>query len=205
MNSSVAHVLARGVTGLVNNERITSQRRAARSASTASDQSLPPACPTDAGQARSTTERRLHGARKLYGAEPKHRRNGWAQRSHPVAKPARRKRAGAACAKAADLFPQVSDVGAAIDVWMAGMYHRRPILDPNLDRVGVGYARLPSGMLTAALRFENATRGGDNWPVAYPSEGQKDVALKYGWRRSFRRSLGAAWCAYASCAKRWMC
>jgi hypothetical protein len=30
----------------------------------------------------------------------------------------------------------------AIDVWMAGMYHRRPMLDPQLERIGVGYARL---------------------------------------------------------------
>jgi hypothetical protein len=35
-------------------------------------------------------------------------------------------------------------------------------------------------MLTAALRFENARRGGGNWPVEYPAEGQKDVPLKYG-------------------------
>ena len=52
----------------------------------------------------------------------------------------------------------VSDLGVAIDGWMAGMYHRRPMLDPQLERIGIGYARLPDGMLTAALRFENATR-----------------------------------------------
>ena len=67
--------------------------------------------------------------------------------------------AGAACAKAADLFLGVSDLGVAIDEWMAGMYHRRPMLDPNLERIGIGYARLPDGMLTAALRFENAREG----------------------------------------------
>jgi hypothetical protein len=63
---------------------------------------------------------------------------------------------------------------------MAGMYHRRPILDPNLERIGIGYARLPDGMLTAALRFENATRRGGNWPVAYPADKQKDAPLDYG-------------------------
>ena len=42
--------------------------------------------------------------------------------------------AGAACAKAADLFPGVSDLGVAIDAWMAGMYHRRPMLDPQHAR-----------------------------------------------------------------------
>ena len=36
--------------------------------------------------------------------------------------------AGAACAKAADLFPKVADLRIAIDGWMAGMYHRRPCL-----------------------------------------------------------------------------
>ena len=85
--------------------------------------------------------------------------------------------AGAACAKAADLFLGVSDLGVAIDVWMAGMYHRRPM---QLERIGVGYARLPDGMLTAALRFENATRRGGNWPVAYPADKQADVPLDYG-------------------------
>ena len=88
--------------------------------------------------------------------------------------------AGAACAKAADLYPRVSDLGVAIDAWMAGMYHRRPMLDPQLERIGVGYARLPDGMLTAALKFENATRKGGTWPVAYPADKQRDVPLDYG-------------------------
>src|SRR4051812_47306649 len=33
-------------------------------------------------------------------------------------------RAGADCGKNADLFPGVSDLGTAIDGWMAGIYHR---------------------------------------------------------------------------------
>jgi hypothetical protein len=88
--------------------------------------------------------------------------------------------AGAACAKAADLFVGVSDLGVAIDEWMAGMYHRRPMLDPQLERIGIGYARLPDGMLAAALRFENATRRGGKWPVAYPVDKQADIPLDYG-------------------------
>jgi Cysteine-rich secretory protein family len=87
---------------------------------------------------------------------------------------------GAACAKAADLFPRVSDLRVAIEGWMAGMYHRRPMLDPQLERIGVGYARLPDGMLTAALRFENVARRNNNWPVAYPADEQIDVPLYYG-------------------------
>ena len=88
--------------------------------------------------------------------------------------------AGAACAKAADLIPKVADLRVAIDGWMAGMYHRRPMLDPQLDRIGVGYARLPDGKLTAALRFENVVRRTGNWPVAYPADKQTDVPLNYG-------------------------
>src|SRR6516162_8123755 len=102
--------------------------------------------------------------------------NPHTQRSHLPGASA----AGAACAKAADLFIGVSDLGLAIDVLMSGMYHRRPMLDPQLERIGVGYARLPDGMLTAALRFENATRRDGTWPVAYPADKQTDVPLEYG-------------------------
>src|SRR5262249_50607097 len=61
--------------------------------------------------------------------------------------------AGAACGKAADLFPGVSDLGAAVDGWMAGLYHRRPILAPTLETIGFGYAKLPDGTYMAALMF----------------------------------------------------
>ena len=27
---------------------------------------------------------------------------------------------------------------------MAGMYHRRPMLDPNLERIGIGYLAWPT-------------------------------------------------------------
>jgi hypothetical protein len=54
------------------------------------------------------------------------------------------------------------------------------MLNPQLERIGVGYARLTDGMLTAALRFENATRRRGGWPVAYPADKQTDVPLDYG-------------------------
>jgi len=90
-------------------------------------------------------------------------------------------KAGAACAKAADLFPGVSSLGTAVDGWMAGIYHRRPILDPTLQRLGVGYASLPNGSLTAALMFDLTRRDPKgNWPVAYPADRQTGVPLEYG-------------------------
>ena len=113
----------------------------------------------DAGQARSTTQCGMHGARKLHGAKPRHRRDGRAQSHTQRSNLPGASAAGAACAKAADLFAGVSDLGVAIDGWMAGMYPRRPMLDPKLERIGIGYARHPDGMLTAALRFENARAG----------------------------------------------
>lgn len=87
--------------------------------------------------------------------------------------------AGAACGKAADLFPGVSGLGVAIDGWMAGIYHRRPIMDPGLKVIGVGYAALPDGSLMAALMFGKAGKS-DGWPVRYPAADQTDVPLEYG-------------------------
>ncbi len=86
--------------------------------------------------------------------------------------------AGAACGKAADLFPGVSDLGTAIDGWMAGIYHRRPMLDPGLETIGVGYAALPDGSLMAALMFGKSKQS-RAWPVRYPASDQTGVQLDY--------------------------
>ncbi|MCX5745129.1 MAG: CAP domain-containing protein [Proteobacteria bacterium] len=91
--------------------------------------------------------------------------------------------AGAACGKAADLFPGVSDLPTAVDGFMAGLYHRRPILSPELARIGVGYAALPDGTLMAAVMFINAPTpppAAQGWPVAYPGRDQQDVPLAFG-------------------------
>jgi hypothetical protein len=96
--------------------------------------------------------------------------------------------AGAACAKAADLFPGVSDLQVAVDGWMATLYHRRPVLTPSLARIGVGYAKLPDGSLMAALMFMNAddaaAAAAADPPtpraVMYPVDQQADVPLEFG-------------------------
>jgi hypothetical protein len=89
---------------------------------------------------------------------------------------------GAACGKAADLFPGVSDLEVAVDAWMSGLYHRRPILTPTLERIGVGYAKLPDGSYMAALMFVDGKQPGAaaKWPVAYPADRQRDVPLDFG-------------------------
>jgi hypothetical protein len=89
---------------------------------------------------------------------------------------------GAACGEAADLFFGVSDLAVAVDGWMSALYHRRPILSPSLERIGVGYAKLPDGSYMAALMFADAKDAGvsGKWPVAYPAGNQDGVPLEFG-------------------------
>jgi hypothetical protein len=89
---------------------------------------------------------------------------------------------GAACGVAADLFFSVSDLEVAVDGWMATLYHRRPILTPNLERIGVGYSKLRDGSYMAALMFANAN-GVDvsaKGPIAYPADNERGVPLEFG-------------------------
>lgn len=89
---------------------------------------------------------------------------------------------GAKCGKAADLFPGVSDLGVAVDGWMSGLYHRRPIMDPTLGKIGVGYAKLPDGSYMAALMFVDGKDPAmaSKWPIAYPADNQTDIPLDFG-------------------------
>ena len=89
---------------------------------------------------------------------------------------------GAACGKAADLFFGVSDLEVAVDGWMSTLYHRRPILSPTLERIGVGYAKLRDGSYMAALMFVDsyAVDHAGKWPVAYPTDAQSGVPLEFG-------------------------
>jgi len=90
--------------------------------------------------------------------------------------------AGAACGKAADLFFGVSDLEIAVDGWMSTLYHRRPILSPTLERIGVGYAKQRDGSYMAALMFVDsyAVDVTGKWPVAYPTDNQNGVPLEFG-------------------------
>jgi hypothetical protein len=87
--------------------------------------------------------------------------------------------AGAECGKAADLYPGVASLTAAIDGWMGGIYHRRPIMDPDLRTIAVGYAARPDGMLMAALMFVPSKERKGGWPVRFPGANQTDVLLEY--------------------------
>ena len=88
--------------------------------------------------------------------------------------------AGAACAKAADLFLGVSDLGVAIDGWMAGMYHRRPMLDPKLERIGMRLCPPSRWDADGRVKVRKRCARDGTWPVAYPADKQTDVPLDYG-------------------------
>jgi uncharacterized protein YkwD len=67
-----------------------------------------------------------------------------------------------------------------IDQWMATLYHRTFLLDPDLKRAGLGYARDRRGRWVSVL---DLTRGkGDEAVQIYPVEDQKDVPLAYPGR-----------------------
>ncbi len=88
--------------------------------------------------------------------------------------------AGAICAQMADLYPGVKDLDAAVRGWMASLYHRRPILDPGLKRIGIGYAPVGDGWMMAALMFIPGSSSDSEWPINYPADGQTDVPLSMG-------------------------
>ncbi len=91
---------------------------------------------------------------------------------------------GAACGAAADLYPQIVDLESAVHGWMASLYHRRPILAPRVERVGIGWTRViePSewspGALVVALQFVWAPSS-PPVTVVYPANGQFDVPLDF--------------------------
>jgi hypothetical protein len=86
---------------------------------------------------------------------------------------------GADCGKNADIFEGVADLDLAVDGFMAGIYHRRPLLDPGLSKIGIGVAKLPDASSILVLRLSAADKS-KGWPIAYPADKQTDVPLEYG-------------------------
>jgi uncharacterized protein YkwD len=85
-------------------------------------------------------------------------------------------------------LPGLPDRGwpfTAIDLWMSTLYHRVPMLDPDLTRIGLGYARND----TATAWYVDMDVGGgrdseggtSSKAVIYPGNGQTDVPRRFGW------------------------
>jgi uncharacterized protein YkwD len=78
--------------------------------------------------------------------------------------------------KAADIAFDLEPL-AAVPAWMATLFHRVPILDPELHRIGFGAA---GGGRTGWIVVVDVNSGrGSNQPVFCPADGQKDVPTAY--------------------------
>ena len=77
--------------------------------------------------------------------------------------------AGAAAAVNSVIAPRRT-LTASVDAWMSTLYHRIPMLRPNLVRIGLGW---DGGY--AVMDVINGLVGDEPHPVAYPAEGQKNI------------------------------
>lgn len=69
---------------------------------------------------------------------------------------------------------------AAVDAWLDSLFHRTPMLDPNLTKVGIG-CDVRGGVVSCVLMFEpGPVRPSERYPVAFPADGQADVELGFG-------------------------
>jgi hypothetical protein len=66
--------------------------------------------------------------------------------------------------------------GDAIDQWMGTFYHRIPLLDPGLLRIGFGWETDVAVMDVASL----CAAPDGNWAVVWPYDGMKSVPLAFG-------------------------
>jgi uncharacterized protein YkwD len=83
---------------------------------------------------------------------------------------------GKKAGKAADIAFDVAPL-AAVPAWMASLFHRVPLLDPELRRVGFGAARGERSGWVVVVDVE--TGQGSDRPVFCPADGQQDVPLAY--------------------------
>lgn len=68
----------------------------------------------------------------------------------------------------------------AVDSWMATLYHRVPILEPNLERIGFGCARgRRQGWVTVLNVGSGRSKGPRPFPVFYPADNQIGVPLNF--------------------------
>lgn len=88
-------------------------------------------------------------------------------------------REGERAGKAAVIF--LGREGAdAVDGWMGSLFHRIPLLESRLRKVGYGVARGGPAGVTVVLDATNGLGPGKEAPViVYPSDGQKGVPLDF--------------------------
>jgi uncharacterized protein YkwD len=68
----------------------------------------------------------------------------------------------------------------AVDTWMHTFFHRLPLIDPDLKRIGFGLAhREEDHAAWVVVVMDVASARGHDTPIFCPADGQKDVALAY--------------------------
>ena len=87
---------------------------------------------------------------------------------------------GAKAGMAADIALGDIEPLHALDGWMATLYHRIPLLDPHLQRIGFGCARGEMlGWITVLDVKSGKAEGKLSSPILYPVDGQKGVPLAF--------------------------
>lgn len=83
-------------------------------------------------------------------------------------------------AAAASVIYQTRDPVAAVNGFMATLFHRLPLLEPKLTRVGLGYAK--GGKFGGFFLVDTLSSrdGKESKPVVYPADQQDGVPLKFG-------------------------
>jgi hypothetical protein len=86
---------------------------------------------------------------------------------------------GAKAAASSVIYP-TNDQVAAVDGWMATLFHRVPLLDPKLTKVGLGFAKgeKSGGFFLVDTNSGRTGKDGPK-PVLYPAKDQEDVPLKF--------------------------
>jgi uncharacterized protein YkwD len=85
---------------------------------------------------------------------------------------------GTKAAASSVIYP-AGDPVAAVDGWMATLFHRVPLLDPRLTKVGLGYAK--SDQSGGFFVVNTSGRDGKDAakPVLFPADKQEDVPLNF--------------------------
>lgn len=86
---------------------------------------------------------------------------------------------GAKAGKSSVVFPVGSPV-VAVDGWMGSLFHRIPLLDPELTKVGVGFAK--GGKFGGFIVVDTVSVHDGKFPekaIVFPVAGQTDVPLKF--------------------------
>ena len=73
------------------------------------------------------------------------------------------------------IAPGVASPGEAIDAWLGTFYHRVPLLDPGLIRVGFGFEKRIAVLDTGSL----VGTWNRQWRVVYPADDQRGVPRSF--------------------------